>query len=315
MSAVWLALGAIVPIVVALVAGMQARRVAPGWLVARIDRLTQAALSLLLLMMGASIGSLPDVGAQMARIGGEALLLALATSGGSALAVALALGRTPVAAAGGAGSDARGGMARLLHHVAEPLGLAVWVLAGFGLAYADVLPRLPWGAVAEVLLYVLIFCIGLKLALGGVRLGHLLRNRRGLAVAVLTALGAWGGALALGAALAWPPGQSLALASGFGWYSLSGLLFTQMGAPMLGALGFMTDVLRELLALLLLPLLARSGWAQPGMAVAGATAMDVALPLIERQLPAREVAVGFVSGTLLTLAAPVWIPLWFAGAR
>ena len=47
----------------------------------------------------------------------------------------------------------------------------------------------------------------------------------------------------------------LALASGFGWYSLSGILMTEAYGPVMGSAAFFNDLLRELAAVLLIPVL------------------------------------------------------------
>ena len=59
------------------------------------------------------------------------------------------------------------------------------------------------------------------------------------------------------------------MGAGLGWYSLSGALLTRLHSPELGALAFLSNVLREILAILLMPLLVPSerGFAKRGKAI------------------------------------------------
>lgn len=58
------------------------------------------------------------------------------------------------------------------------------------------------------------------------------------------------------------------MASGFGWYSLSGILLTESFGPVIGSAAFFNDLARELIAIMLIP-----GWyaaaALPRWACAG----------------------------------------------
>ena len=85
-------------------------------------------------------------------------------------------------------------------------------------------------------------------------LRQIVLNRRGMIVAVVVAAGSslFGGvinALILGL----PIKTGLAMASGFGWYSLSGILMTESYGPVIGSATFFNDLARELLAIMLIP--------------------------------------------------------------
>ncbi len=77
----------------------------------------------------------------------------------------------------------------------------------------------------------------------------------------------------------------------------------------LGAIGFLTNVIRELLAFVLIPVLAARLDPLTAIAPAGATAMDTTLPLIQRAAGSTTAIIAFVSGTVLSSAVPVLIPL------
>ncbi len=98
--------------------------------------------------------------------------------------------------------------------------------------------------------------------------------------------------------------KGLAMASGFGWYSLAGILMGDAFGPVYGGASFMIELLRELVALVFIPLLITR---KPCTAIgyAGATAMDFTLPVIQSTGGVRCVPVAIVSGFILSLLVPV----------
>ncbi|MCS5961278.1 lysine exporter LysO family protein [Klebsiella pneumoniae subsp. pneumoniae] len=78
-----------------------------------------------------------------------------------------------------------------------------------------------------------------------------------------------------------PLKTGLAMASGFGWYSLSGILLTESFGPVIGSAAFFNDLCRELLAIMLIRALfaaaapRRWGYAAP-------PSMDFTLPVLQR---------------------------------
>ena len=50
--------------------------------------------------------------------------------------------------------------------------------------------------------------------------------------------------------------ESIGAAAGLGWYSLSGIMITNLYSPLLGAISFTSNVLRELLSIVIIPSLA-----------------------------------------------------------
>lgn len=118
-----------------------------------------------------------------------------------------------------------------------------------------------------------------------------------------------------GTIAAWLTGEtmqvSLALSSGFGWFTLSSVLVGDALGQTYGTMALMTDLLRELLAIVVLYALGRH-LPQMGIGSAGATAMDSTLPIIKQACSPDVVPVAVVSGFLLTLLAPVLIAAFLA---
>ncbi|MCL4426688.1 MAG: lysine exporter LysO family protein, partial [Firmicutes bacterium] len=76
----------------------------------------------------------------------------------------------------------------------------------------------------------------------------------------------------------------------------------------LGTMAFLANLLRELLALLLIPLVARRLGKVMAVAPAGATAMDSTLPVISRFTDPQTAVIAFLSGAALTAISPFLIP-------
>lgn len=132
---------------------------------------------------------------------------------------------------------------------------------------------------------------------------------RVLLVPVLVALGSVGGALAGGALLGMPFNESAAVGAGFGWYSLSGVLLTKIYSVETGALAFITNVARELIAFLITPVLAAKVGRVVAVAPGGATTMDTTLPLIARVTDSETAVIAVVNGLVLSSLVPLLVPL------
>lgn len=176
--------------------------------------------------------------------------------------------------------------------VALALGIA------FGLLGVPPFPE----KVMDVSLCVLVFGVGMELGKDKEAFAEI--QRLGFRVLFLP-LGAMVGSLAGAGILALcallPPGEALAVTSGFGWYSLSGVLLTRLGNPSLGLLAFAANVFREILALVSLEWVYRvfGGWA--AVALGGATSMDTTLGVLTQVSGGRLVPLGVVSGVLHSL--------------
>ncbi len=88
-------------------------------------------------------------------------------------------------------------------------------------------------------------------------LRQIVLNRRGMIVAVVVTASSLLGGILNAFILGLPLKTGLAMASGFGWYSLSGILLTESFGPVIGSAAFFNDLCRELLAIMLIPGLIR----------------------------------------------------------
>lgn len=276
-----------------------------------LDKIMSIALAALLFSMGLRIGLLDSITTQLLRIGVLSVSFAVATVLGTAtvlLTVLLISGRLspPVD--------------REKKHrppvdssvLAEPLRLFLFVVAGFLGGYF--LPVFDWFRedYTTYLLYGLLFLIGVQMVRNDVDFKRAMLHPETFLIPAGTIIGSLLGGLVMAVFTGMGAGKALSLAAGFGWYSLSGVLITQMGDPILGAAGFLINVIRETIALLTIPFLARINLPQVSIGIGGATSMDVTLPLIERSCGPSYVPVSILNGAVLSMLVPFLVPFFFS---
>ncbi|TDS71745.1 uncharacterized membrane protein YbjE (DUF340 family) [Pantoea sp. PNA 14-12] len=198
-----------------------------------------------------------------------------------------------------------------LHMALESLTLCGVVVLGFALG----LTQWPWlhhaSAASEYALIFLLLLVGIQLRGSGMTLRQIILNRRGMTIACVVLLSGLLGGIIAALILGLPLKTGLALASGFGWYSLSGILMTEAFGPVIGSAAFFNDLLRELIAIMLIPaLIARHRSSALGLC--GATSMDFTLPVLQRAGGTDIVPAAIVHGFIMSLAAPVLIALFSA---
>ena len=97
----------------------------------------------------------------------------------------------------------------------------------------------------------------------------------------------------------------LAVGSGFGYYSLSSIFITEYRGAELGTIALMTNIIREMITLLLSPLLARVFGPLAPITSGGATTMDTTLPIITHTVGERYVALSLYHGFVVDFSVPV----------
>ncbi|CNH22787.1 putative surface protein [Yersinia pekkanenii] len=193
-----------------------------------------------------------------------------------------------------------------LHMALESLKLCGVVIIGFllGLSQWEWLQFAAKGS--ELALIFLLFLVGIQLRNSGMTLRQIVLNRRGTIVALVGVSSALAGGVLAALLIGLPIKTGLAMASGFGWYSLSGILLTDAFGPVIGSAAFFNDLARELVAIMLIPTLIRSS-RSTALGLCGATSMDFTLPVLQRSGGLEMVPAAIVHGFLLSLLAPILI--------
>lgn len=102
--------------------------------------------------------------------------------------------------------------------------------------------------------------------------------------------------------------ESLAIGAGFGWYSLAPGIIMDKGLVIASAVSFMHNVMRELFAIIFIPVVAHHIGYVETVGMPGAAAMDVCLPIVEKSTSSSTAIYSFVSGVLLSIAVPIFVP-------
>ncbi|MGU3522186.1 lysine exporter LysO family protein [Enterobacteriaceae bacterium C23F] len=193
----------------------------------------------------------------------------------------------------------------------ESLQLCGVVLLGFllGLTGWPILHHAT--EASEYTLIFLLFLIGIQLRNNGMTLKQIVLNRRGMIVAVVVVASSLVGGIINAFILDLPLKTGLAMASGFGWYSLSGILLTESFGPVIGSAAFFNDLARELIAIMLIPgLVLRHR--STALGLCGATSMDFTLPVLQRSGGVEIVPAAIVHGFILSLLVPLLMAFFSA---
>ncbi|MCD4834296.1 MAG: lysine exporter LysO family protein [Bacteroidales bacterium] len=103
--------------------------------------------------------------------------------------------------------------------------------------------------------------------------------------------------------------DSLAVGSGFGYYSLSSVLISEVSGDMLGVIALLSNITREIITLLLTPVFARYFGKLAPISSGGATAMDTTLPVITKYIGSDYAIISVFSGVVLTILVPFLIAI------
>lgn len=98
--------------------------------------------------------------------------------------------------------------------------------------------------------------------------------------------------------------EGLAVGAGFGYYSLSSVIIGQLRGDALGVVALLSNIMREMMTLLLTPWLVRYFGRLAPIAAGGATAMDTTLPVITRFAGSHYALIAMFSGLVLTVLVP-----------
>lgn len=164
---------------------------------------------------------------------------------------------------------------------------------------------------SEYTLIFLLFLIGIQLRNNGMTLKQIVLNRRGMIIAVMVVTSSMVAGVINAFILDLPLKTGLAMASGFGWYSLSGILLTESFGPVIGSAAFFNDLARELIAIMLIPGLVRRS-RSTALGLCGATSMDFTLPVLQRSGGLEMVPAAIVHGFILSLLVPILMAFFSA---
>ena len=101
----------------------------------------------------------------------------------------------------------------------------------------------------------------------------------------------------------------MAVGAGFGYYSLSSIIITEYKNAELGTIALLSNIRREIIALLAAPFLVRFFGKLAPISVGGATTMDTTLPIITCCSGQEYVIVSIFHGCTLDFLVPFLVTL------
>lgn len=186
------------------------------------------------------------------------------------------------------------------------------VLLGTGVGYFFLPPTISSsiGTIIDIGLMLLLFFVGMdigkqkdvfeKIKKMGLRI---------LLVPLAIIFGSIVGSMVAGLLLKMPINEAGAIGSGLGWYTLSSTMLLADGYVELSALAFLSNVFREIIALISIPLIAKYVGKLESLSTAGATAMDTSLPVISASTDPQTTIIAFITGVICTTAVPIILPI------
>lgn len=126
-----------------------------------------------------------------------------------------------------------------------------------------------------------------------------------------TALGTFAGSLVVSFILSGrSPLDCLAVGSGFGYYSLSSIFITEYKGAELGTIALLANIIREMVTLLMSPVLAKVFGPLAPISSGGVTSMDTTLPIIMASSGEQYSAVSIFHGFILDFSIPFLVTFW-----
>ena len=157
-------------------------------------------------------------------------------------------------------------------------------------------------------LWLLMLLVGISIG-SDRRLGEILRTLRPrvLLLPLATTVGTFAGTALVSLFLTYSVSECMAVGAGFAYYSLSSIFISQYKGAELGTIALISNIARELITLLLTPLLARHLGPLIPISCGGASTMDTTLPVITRYCGKDWIFVSIVHAMILDFSVPFWV--------
>ncbi len=176
----------------------------------------------------------------------------------------------------------------------------------------DSLAQMCSGELTRYILYAMMLIVGIGIGCDKGALRALTsQSKRTVLLPLGTILGSLLGALALYPLVSsMSLNDALAVASGFGYYSLSSILLTEYRGAEIGTIALLSNVIREIGTILTAPLLVRYFTPLSVVSAAGATSIDTLLPIITRFSGKEYVIIAIFHGLAMEVTVPILVTLF-----
>lgn len=182
----------------------------------------------------------------------------------------------------------------------------------YGLAGLDIALITVISSNTDILLYILMLSVGISIGLHKglyekIKQYHL----KIFIIPFGIIIGSILGGVVCGLLLNYPINQSAAIASGLGWYSLSGATIGNLAGAKLGSIAFLSNLMREIFSFILIPIVALKFNYYTCIAPAGATSEDTTLPMMIKYTNEETVVLAVLNGIICSSFVPILISFFF----
>ncbi|WP_201527674.1 MULTISPECIES: lysine exporter LysO family protein [Psychrobacter] len=262
---------------------------------------------IILTLIGIELSQVEELGSQLGEIALYVTVLSILTIGTGLLALMLFDHLHPW--------HAKKPSAKSQQHRVSIRGSLVQVICvvlGFIIGHFLPAAYMPHDTTMTIMLMLLILLVGIGLKGSGITLKEVLLNKRGVEMSIIFTLSVLVGGLIfalLFTDVSWTKG--LALASGFGWYSLSAIVMTDAYGAIWGSVALFNDLIREFFALIFIPVFMRQ-YPSAAVGLGGATSMDFTLPIIQQSGGLKVVPLAISFGFIINIVSPVLMVVFSA---
>lgn len=180
-------------------------------------------------------------------------------------------------------------------------------IVGIGVGYFDIIPMEMFNTkLSFYVLCALMLCVGISIGSDSKTLKSFKRiNPVYYLLPLSTIIGTLGGCALISFMLPERTiAEIMAVGSGFGYYSLSSIFITEYKGAELGTIALLSNIIREIIALLFAPFFVKYFGKLAPIAVGGATTMDTTLPVILKFSGKEFLVVSLFSGFVLDISVP-----------
>lgn len=180
---------------------------------------------------------------------------------------------------------------------------ALGVLLGYSELFSLDLKSVP---MTKYVLYLLMFSVGISLGSDK----NIWKQLKGLnwrmwLLPLMTAIGTFTGCFVAWTILnGYSIPEYISVGSGFAYYSLSSIFLSELKGIELGTIALLSNVMREIIALIFIPSIGKTFGPLSAISVGGATTFDTTLPIITQTVGKKYVVVSIFHGCILDFSVP-----------
>lgn len=167
--------------------------------------------------------------------------------------------------------------------------------------------------IVDYSLYILMFSVGISVGMNETILEKIKKyNPTILLVPIGVIIGSLMGGIVCSWLLDMDLIHSLAISASMGWYSLAGVMLESLVDAQIGTIAFLSSLMREFLAFIMIPILVKYLNSYAAIAAAGATSEDTTLPMLIKYSIEEYIIISVINGVLCSVAVPILINALFS---